>query len=367
MLEVQRLSELEGADGSETMGLFAEEGPSDGGRADVADDNDTCEQSFRVLRMLVQNWFVDVVRKDNPFADQLLVHFYRWVCSSSSLSHEPAVRGMLHRLMSKVFVRLVGEFERLGCVIVYADFNRLIISTNQTSLEAATGYMDYIVNTVQSNPLFNRITLQATKYWSSLLFMDRVNYGGVMLHQVDHSTVQPAAPQEEGGQGGQGGQGAAATSTPEGGDVVMKDVNDVTEITATSIDASKLITGLEDSDDDDEEMLRNSHLSSSSSSSSSAAAPVQPRNVVEDTMDKDGNLANFIVDELDDEEEYGSEYSDEEEEGGEGGEGGGDGRHGKTYGRRGHHARNKKKKTKKKKRRRKTNVAANSLNDIMSR
>ena len=180
---------------------------------------------------------------------------------------------MLHRLMSKVFVRLVGEFERLGCVIVYADFNRLIISTNQTSLEAATGYMDYIVNTVQSNPLFNRITLQATKYWSSLLFMDRVNYGGVMLHQVDHSAVQPP-PQEE------AGSGAATSATPVGQeeDAVMKEVTDVTDVTevtkvAVPIDASKLITGLEDSDDDDdEEMLRNSHLSSSSRGSTKLSA-----------------------------------------------------------------------------------------------
>ena len=74
-------------------------------------------------------------------------------------------------------------------MIVFADFNHLIISTNQRSLEAATGYMDYVVNTVQSNPLFSRITLQATKDWSSLLFMDRVNYCGVMLHEVDHSRV----------------------------------------------------------------------------------------------------------------------------------------------------------------------------------
>ena len=325
MLEVARLDELEGADGSGEgidVSMFAggeEDGGDDGG------DNDTCSHSFRVLRMLVQNWFMDVVKKDNPFADQLLVHFYRWVCSSSSLSHEPAVRSMLHRLMSKVFVRLVGEFERLGCTIVYADFNRLIISTNQRSLEAATGYMDYIVNTVQSNPLFSRITLQATKYWSSLLFMDRVNYGGVMLHHVDHSQVQQQPMEGEDGNQeeevvGDTGKGLFSEKDNEG-DVVMHEkekedtaataVTAVTAVTAasiaasqpTKIDEAKLITGLEDSDDEiDEDIIMK-----------------LKKNEQDEVTGVDGNLANFIVDDdevdYDEEDDEGEDEEDEEEEG----------------------------------------------------
>ena len=329
MLEVGRLDELEGADGSSAdFNMFA------GGEDDKTmeqEDNDTCTHSFRVLRMLVQNWFMDVVKKDNPFADQLLVHFYRWVCSSSSLSHEPAVRSMLHRLMSKVFVRLVGEFERLGCTIVYADFNRLIISTNQRSLEAATGYMDYIVNTVQSNPLFSRITLQATKYWSSLLFMDRVNYGGVMLHHVDHSQVQ-APP----GGGESGTENATENTDMEKvvgvaeqdaeGDIVMADSSSQK---VEKVADARLITGLEDSDEDDDVLMG---LSGEGVHKKSLTHVEDS----EDRADVDGNLANFIVD--DDEVDY------EEEEG--------DGSS---------------KKRRRRKKNKKNNDAERSLNEMLSR
>ena len=126
ILEVQRLAELEGADGHDPMdldGYSADSGApgridgeggfgtGENGHLGQPEDegNNSPAGAFRILRMLVQNWFVDVIKKDNPFADQLLVHFYRWVCSSSSLLHEPAIRGMLHRLMGKVFVRLVEE------------------------------------------------------------------------------------------------------------------------------------------------------------------------------------------------------------------------------------------------------------------
>lgn len=333
ILEVQRLGELEGADGQDSMDLDGYMGESAGvaGRIDGEggfgdggdgatgqpedDGNDSPAEAFRVLRMLVQNWFVDVIKKDNPFADQLLVHFYRWVCSSSSLLHEPAIRGMLHRLMGKVFVRLVEEFRRLGCTIVFADFNHLIISTNQRSLEAATGYMDYVVNTVQSNPLFSRITLQATKYWSSLLFMDRVNYGGVMLHEVDHSRVasgkQPAGQQEEQLQQQEDADLARAvqgsSAALAGNAAVDADVSAAASVSASAAGGKSQtaknavlaqLDGSDDSDDDDEDMI----------DAMDKASAVHPKELLDEDMD--GNLEGFIVD--DDAVEYEEEDSDEE-------------------------------------------------------
>ena len=79
MLEVGQLDELEGADGSSAdFNMFA------GGEDDKTmeqEDNDTCTHSFRVLRMLVQNWFMDVVKKQ---ATSLLWQVY--VLTSRSMT-----------------------------------------------------------------------------------------------------------------------------------------------------------------------------------------------------------------------------------------------------------------------------------------
>ena len=325
ILEVQRLADLEGADGRDPLELqgYAGGGSRIPGRIDgeggfgsgVVEDfseddaNASPTEAFRILRMLVQNWFVDVIKKDNPFADQLLVHFYRWVCSSSSLLHEPAIRQMLHQLMGKVFIRLVEEFRRLGCTIVFADFNHLIISTNQRSLEAATGYMDYVVKTVQSNPLFSRITLQATKYWSSLLFMDRVNFGGVMLHEVDHSSVaETQGDQEDASKDNNLQADASISRAVEGSSAVLANEAALNAETAAPVkddgkaEKNPLLAQLDASDDSDDE--------GDMVGDRSKARAADPSNMMDEDMN--GNLEGFIVD--DDDVEYDYDNSDADEE-----------------------------------------------------
>ena len=41
---------------------------------------------------------------------------------------------MVYKLMSKLFMQLVGEFKRLGSMVVYADFNRIILCTKKRKL-----------------------------------------------------------------------------------------------------------------------------------------------------------------------------------------------------------------------------------------
>jgi DNA polymerase epsilon subunit 1 len=37
----------------------------------------------------------------NPYADLLLVHFYRWMCSPQSGLFEPALHKLIHGIMKK--------------------------------------------------------------------------------------------------------------------------------------------------------------------------------------------------------------------------------------------------------------------------
>ena len=55
----------------------------------------------------------------------------RWISNPSSLLYEPALCRTIHKLMSKLFMQLVGEFRRLGSIVVYADFTRIILCTKK--------------------------------------------------------------------------------------------------------------------------------------------------------------------------------------------------------------------------------------------
>ena len=55
----------------------------------------------------------------------------RWISTPSSLLYEPALCRMIHKLMRKLFMQLVGEFRRLGSSVIYADFTRIILCTKK--------------------------------------------------------------------------------------------------------------------------------------------------------------------------------------------------------------------------------------------
>ena len=98
---------------------------------------------------------------------------------------------MVQRMMNKIFMNLIGEFRKLGSKIIFASFNKLIIATNKQTLDAAQEYVNFIVDTVQARQLFSRMHLQPKKYWSTLLYNDIHNYGGILLHSNDDGAGGP--------------------------------------------------------------------------------------------------------------------------------------------------------------------------------
>ena len=116
----------------------ADSGTSAAGMTATVDDAAACIGAFRLLKTLVTNWFRDVSATKNPFADTLLVHFYRWLCAQNSVLREPALHRVVHRLMKKLFLQLIAEFRALGADVIYADFNRIIIDTLPIATHIAT-------------------------------------------------------------------------------------------------------------------------------------------------------------------------------------------------------------------------------------
>ncbi|KAK1561085.1 hypothetical protein Q3G72_034282 [Acer saccharum] len=143
------------------------------------DETTSCAPAFRVLKQLIQRCLSDAVSSGNVFADAVLQHLYRWLCSPYSKLHDPALHRILHKVMQKVFALLLAEFRKLGATIIFANFSKVIIDTGKVDLSAAKAYCDSLLKALQNRELFEWIELEPLLFWNSLLFMDQYNYGGI--------------------------------------------------------------------------------------------------------------------------------------------------------------------------------------------
>ncbi|QHO55197.1 DNA polymerase epsilon catalytic subunit A [Arachis hypogaea] len=140
------------------------------------DEAASCTHAFRVLKQLIQRCLADAVTSQNTYADAMLQHLYRWLCSPQSKLHDPALHQLLHKVMQKVFALLLAEFRKLGATIVFANFSKIIIDTGKYDLAAAKAYCDSLLRTIQSRDLFEWIELEPLQFWRSLLFMDQDHF-----------------------------------------------------------------------------------------------------------------------------------------------------------------------------------------------
>ncbi|PPR80400.1 hypothetical protein GOBAR_AA40313 [Gossypium barbadense] len=137
------------------------------------DEANASAAAFRVMKQLIQRCLADAVSSGNVFADAILQHLYRWLCSPQSKLHDPALHRILHKVMQKVFALLLAEFRKLGATIIFADFSKVIIDTGKYDISAAKAYCDSLLKALQSRELFEWIELEPIHFWHSLLFMDQ--------------------------------------------------------------------------------------------------------------------------------------------------------------------------------------------------
>nr|XP_023689121.1 DNA polymerase epsilon catalytic subunit A [Paramormyrops kingsleyae]XP_023689122.1 DNA polymerase epsilon catalytic subunit A [Paramormyrops kingsleyae]XP_023689123.1 DNA polymerase epsilon catalytic subunit A [Paramormyrops kingsleyae] len=143
------------------------------------DETALCSNTFRILKSMVVGWVREITQYHNVYADNQVVHFYRWLCSPSSLLYDPALHRTLHNMMKKVFLQLVAEFKRLGSSVVYGNFNRIILCTKKRRISDAVAYVEYITNSIHSREIFHSLSISFSRCWEFLLWMDLANNGGV--------------------------------------------------------------------------------------------------------------------------------------------------------------------------------------------
>ncbi|XP_062219147.1 DNA polymerase epsilon catalytic subunit A-like [Phragmites australis] len=149
------------------------------------DDPSLCAPAFQVLKQLIQRCISDAVSSGNAFADAILQHLYRWLCSPRSKLHNPALHRLLHNVMKKVFALMLAELRKLGANVIFANFSKIIIDTGKVDLSSAHAYCNSLLKTLQTRDLFEWIELEPLHYWHSLLFMDQYNYGGIQAKTLD--------------------------------------------------------------------------------------------------------------------------------------------------------------------------------------
>ena len=81
--------------------------------------------------------------------------------------------------MKKLFFHLVSEFKRLGSVIVYADFNKIIVNTKKRTVSDAVSYVNYVTENIKNKEIFHSIEMGLGSVWDVLLWCDPANYAGV--------------------------------------------------------------------------------------------------------------------------------------------------------------------------------------------
>merc|ERR550519_1637584 len=184
LLQSNAVQELEGASGAVAFDAAPQANLEElltGGGGGLASYDETAlaAPAFRVLRTMVGAWLRDVSMYKNLYADYQIVHFYRWLRNPSSLLYDPALRKTLLQLMKKLFLQLVAEFKRLGAIVVYADFNKIILNTKKRTVTDAVSYVKYVTDNIKNKEIFHSIEMTIVQSWDILLWCDPSNFGGI--------------------------------------------------------------------------------------------------------------------------------------------------------------------------------------------
>ncbi|GFU44302.1 DNA polymerase epsilon catalytic subunit A [Nephila pilipes] len=201
VLQAQNLIEMEGTSASiafdsgsvsSLADMMNEQGAASS--VGVYDESALCAGAFRILRTMVANWVRDVIQYKNVFADNQIVNFYRWLRCPQSLLYEPAIKQILNNLMKKMFTQVIFEYQKLGAIVVYASYNRILLCTKRKSVEDALAYTQYVNDCIQGKEIFHGLQFELTACWEYLLWLDTANFGGI---KVKHEQTRQSSSQEE--------------------------------------------------------------------------------------------------------------------------------------------------------------------------
>ncbi|KAJ1920549.1 DNA polymerase epsilon catalytic subunit [Mycoemilia scoparia] len=160
-------------------------------------DGSVPETVFQNLRGILRGWCVEVAESGNRYAAMMAEHFYRWLTHPASFLYDPSLVRLVRSLMSKVVMQMKAEVRNLGSKVVYCNNEKLIIATTMKNIPAAQAYVTYLVKALGEQPALEQVTLNPIHYWLRLLWMDTVNYGGIVVPATRSVTDSGGGENEE--------------------------------------------------------------------------------------------------------------------------------------------------------------------------
>lgn len=92
----------------------------------------------RILKSMVVGWVREITQYHNVYADNQVMHFYRWLRSPSSLLYDPALHRTLHNMMKKVFLQWVPQYPQFTANAPFAHSRHAFVKKH-LSFFARTG------------------------------------------------------------------------------------------------------------------------------------------------------------------------------------------------------------------------------------
>lgn len=154
------------------------------------DEAAQCRPAFRVLRTMLHDTVRCATERRSKQADRVLIDFYRWLRSNEALLYDPALHRLLQSLQRKQLLQLLGEYRRLGCSIVFASCQALVVSTpRQRQLDEALQFLEYVAAAVKQKEQFAYLEITARASWAYLLWYDESNYAGMTFDESAPTTA----------------------------------------------------------------------------------------------------------------------------------------------------------------------------------
>jgi len=175
------------AEGSEGMSF-------DPSGADIADSNSSslvtlhgentfANASIKVLRSLVKAWHTEACSplstSTSQLSDLMVSHLVRWIESPSSCLYDRSLHYYVLMMSRKALQQLMSDVRRVGCGVVFASQNRILLQTTKAEVGNAYAYANYILKTIKQKALFVFLDLNVKEYWDYLVWHDEYNYGGL--------------------------------------------------------------------------------------------------------------------------------------------------------------------------------------------
>lgn len=160
----------------------------------VEEGNVLMEDSFgttqlNILRAMVKDWWDDALA-DNTNAESIMNHLVAWIQRNSSKLYDFALHYHIHNLTTKALLQLIGQFKRMNANIIFANRNKIFVSTTKVLVENSYAFGEYLVKSIRSKSLFSFLEMTIVRYWDILIWMDEYNYGGRVCTAITNDEVQ---------------------------------------------------------------------------------------------------------------------------------------------------------------------------------